>query len=206
MHILENERQHSKPKFNRRSVVKGAAWTAPVIAAAVAAPVAAASPRTAAVIFSAPVTTGWTNWDNTGAARSGSGPSQFSVVNTAGAIAASTITGTLVVVANTTPTSGLKAKGLGMSTITGGSVLSRTPAVRSETPGLRADTVTSTFSLTGGVDSGATLNVPLTFGYQPSTGSQTPNTYTGTFTATLTLFSGTVQIGSPAQITLSKLQ
>ncbi|MET3707862.1 hypothetical protein ABIB17_002502 [Arthrobacter sp. UYEF6] len=68
----------------------------------------------------------------------------------------------------------------------------------------RSAAVTSSFSLTAGVASGATLNIPLTFGYQPSTGAQTPNTYTGTFTATLTLFSGGVQIGSQVQATLSK--
>lgn len=188
---------------SRRSIVKGAAWTAPVIAAAVAAPAAAASPRSATVQFDLPTTLSWTDWDGTKAARPGAGPTQFSIINTSGAIAAG-ITGTLVVEANTTPTSGQKAKGLGIQTLPGGTIISRSPATRSTAPGLKADTVTTSFSLTAGVASGATVNIPLTFGYQPSTGAQTPNTYTGTFTATLTLFSGTVQIGSSTQVTLSK--
>ncbi|MEE2567943.1 hypothetical protein V1638_00820 [Pseudarthrobacter sp. J64] len=41
--MSENELQNSAARFNRRSVVKGAAWSVPVIAAAIAAPAASAS-------------------------------------------------------------------------------------------------------------------------------------------------------------------
>ncbi|MEE2523991.1 hypothetical protein V1639_04235 [Pseudarthrobacter sp. J75] len=41
--MSENELQNSGARFNRRSVVKGAAWSVPVIAAAIAAPAASAS-------------------------------------------------------------------------------------------------------------------------------------------------------------------
>lgn len=201
------KKEDNSEKFSRRSIVKTAAWTTPVIAAAVAAPAAAASPKSATVSFGPLLANqNWRDWNTTsGNPRKGTAPALFTITNSAtGAIADNTITGTLVIQANTTPPTSPKAKGLGIASITGGTITSRTPATPlPENPlgNYKADTVTSSFTLTAGVAANASLDVPLTFGYQPAT---TTNGYTGTFTATLTLYTGTVMIGSPVQVTLSK--
>lgn len=49
--MSENEIQNSTSGLNRRSVVKGAAWSVPVIAAAIAAPAASASVATASLAW-----------------------------------------------------------------------------------------------------------------------------------------------------------
>lgn len=91
-----------KASFDRRSVVKTAAWSVPVIAAAIAAPAAAASARTATVAFDYAAgnaitlpeagSEGKPNPKN----RAGTGPKGFYIQNTVGAISGQ-IYGTIII-------------------------------------------------------------------------------------------------------------
>ncbi|MET1154262.1 hypothetical protein [Arthrobacter sp.] len=76
-----------KASFDRRSVVKGAAWSVPVIAAAIAAPAAAASAKTATVsLYGEGSRVTYAPTRNGGRAKIGTAPTGFTIHNTPGAI------------------------------------------------------------------------------------------------------------------------
>lgn len=96
-----------KASFDRRAVVKGAAWSVPVIAAAIAAPAAAASHHTysAALILGTnrPIVSGTPQ-------MSGTGPQGFAVSTTG-----DTFTGAVSVVINVQPDAATAATGVGLA-------------------------------------------------------------------------------------------
>jgi hypothetical protein len=190
--------------FDRRAVVKGAAWSVPVIAAAVAAPAAAASAATALVAFSAntaPKGLTWTRLNgNQNATVKGTGPTSFSIQNSPGAITGP-ITGIITVRPTNTGTS--KPYAIGVKTVAGSTGL--TNVTTTTTTPNTADTITATFTLAAGVASSAFISVNLTFGYQLN-GNTVPTSQTTllTYQATLQLTdSRSVQIGQLATQVLS---
>lgn len=199
-----SEETKPMPSFDRRVVVKGAAWSLPVIAAAVAAPAAAASAATALVAFSASSTANGLTWTrlngNQTATVKGTGPTSFSIQNDAGAISGP-LTGIITIKPTNTGTS--KPYAIGVKTVAGSAGLTNVPTVTT-TPNT-ADTMTATFTLAAGVESSAFISVNLTFGYHlPGNTVPTASGTTLTYSATLQLTdSRGVQIGQLATQALS---
>lgn len=202
----------TKRGYSRRSIVKGAAWSAPAIAAAIAAPAAAASARSAVVAFSAnsgnllltplPGGSGTTS-------VSATGPTDFSLQNTAGAVSGK-VTGSITI-APSSPTLvnlGGRPKGIGVQSITGATVDARTASGGSNGVlgvGALADTTTTTITYNGGVPDSGMLVFPITFGYTAS-GSILSVALLQTYNVTLVLRDGNgVQIGQIAVATVSSL-
>ena len=102
-----------KASFDRRSVVKGAAWSVPVIAAAIAAPAASASETTATAAFG-PIGNVTYKGSPT---KTGTAPTSFIIQNSAGAA----INGNVTVKLTITPTTS-GAPGTGIGAVTGGVV------------------------------------------------------------------------------------
>ena len=90
-----------KASFDRRAVVKGAAWSVPVIAAAIAAPAAAASERSATAAFLA--LTGNTKYHLRGSEsapsndKNGKGTKGFTITNSASGAITGAISGTIII-------------------------------------------------------------------------------------------------------------
>lgn len=102
-----------KASFDRRSVVKTAAWSVPVIAAAIAAPAAAASGRTATAAFGALGSVSYKGSPT----KTGTAPTGLAIHNTPGAA----INGNATVTLTITPTTTGKP-GTGIGTLAGGTV------------------------------------------------------------------------------------
>ena len=147
--------------FDRRTVVKTAAWSVPVIAAAIAAPAAAASARTASAAFDAAGGgISYMQLDDAKKSKSGTGPTGFHIQNTPGAIAGS-IVGLITitpVVAGAAPAPGVGARSFPMAVLTTSGVTT-------------ANTYEATFSYTGTVPSGGRLTFPMDFYYKGVPGS-----------------------------------
>lgn len=189
---------NAKSTVDRRTIVKGAAWSVPVIAAAIAAPAAAASAPSAVVAFLNLSSTSWPQLGNgAGNTVTGTGPTGFAVQNTPFAITGP-ITGTITIVPSASNTN---VKGIGVLTINGATItLNR--SVDSNGAG-RANTTVTTFTYASGVASSELSSFTMTFGYEPN-GKPTANATDQTFTASLVLKdSRGVQIGQPASVTLS---
>ncbi|ABK04600.1 hypothetical protein Arth_3224 [Arthrobacter sp. FB24] len=170
--------------FSRRRVVKGVAWSVPVIVTAIAAPAAAASgiSATAALVGPASIIT-YVSSAGTGSGtnRSGTGPTGFQIQNTGSAINGS-ISGTI----NITPAGTVDA-GVGMQSI------SQVPPTL---PSYSAAHVYSgSFTSAVNIASGQTANFPVAFQYQsvnpaPKKGTQ----FSYTLTITLRLPDGTDRV------------
>ncbi|MET3709264.1 hypothetical protein ABIB17_003914 [Arthrobacter sp. UYEF6] len=192
--------------FNRRSVVRGAAWSVPVIAAAIAAPAAAASATRAIVAFSTNSAPNALTWTRLGGNQQnpvkGTGPASFSVKNDEGAIAGP-INGIITI--RPTNTGTVKPRGIGVKTVTGSSALANAVTVTAAPN--TANTLTTTFTLTNGVASSEFLLIDFTFGYEsvpPASTAPAPSATVLTYSATLQLTdSRGVQIGQLATQALS---
>lgn len=188
---------------NRRGVVQSAVWSLPLIAAAVAAPAAAASTAGAKVSFSpTPAVNGLRLTSMTGDNQpvySATGPTYFTITNGPSAIAGP-VTGTITVAQSSNYLQ--KPKGIGVKTVEA----STASPEFTDSPAPKADTGTTTFSCSSGVQASSSLTLSITFGYQAdsswttATATATPVTYT----ATLSLAdSRGVQIGQTASASLS---
>ena len=143
-----------KASFDRRAVVKGAAWSVPVIAAAIAAPAAAASVATATMAFA---TVGSVNFSGT-PSRPGTAPTGIIIHNTPGAAIAA---GTVVAI-TITPTAGYPA--IGVESMTGGTV--------SVQPKYTGNVFTVSFTYPAAIPGGTNgSNQLLTFAYSHKAGN-----------------------------------
>ena len=180
-----------KASFDRRSVVKGAAWSVPVIAAAIAAPAAAASAgsATAALLPLA----GNTKYKLRGGEgkpsndKNGKGTKGFTITNSANGAITGVISGTIII----TPASG--GPDLNVYTLTSaGLAVSLTPDTDATTGYSASFTSASTTIAPSG-----TLAFDLTYNYAAAA----PNG-TGTMTVFLNLPGGrALQLG-PTTLTL----
>lgn len=102
-----------KASFDRRAVVKGAAWSVPVIAAAIAAPAAAASARNATLTFDAPVARTFTPNTADQADRTGQASPGFTLSNGSGDL---TVISATLTIGPAKPVSG--KDGVGVTTLT----------------------------------------------------------------------------------------
>jgi hypothetical protein len=151
--ILNEELESKESGFSRRRVVKGVAWSVPVIITAVASPAAAASPPTVSMSFDASVTKKNSilqlNASGKSNARDGSVPAKLIVENAPSGLSGSII----IAAADTTPAKSW----IGPKTLGSGSSAN----LQSTTWG--ADrTSTTPFTLTGG----ASTDYPVTFQYR----------------------------------------
>ncbi|MEV5051547.1 hypothetical protein [Arthrobacter sp. LAR12-1-1.1] len=118
-----------KASFDRRSVVKGAAWSVPVIAAAIAAPAASASARNASAGFDGlSGAVSFAPTDPKSKAKPGTGPTGFTITNYAGAIAGP-ISGTVTI---QPATSGTADPGVGFLKLTGATSFTPQPLTASK--------------------------------------------------------------------------
>ena len=153
-----------KASFDRRAVVKGAAWSVPVIAAAIAAPAAAASARTATAAFDYVAGNGISvvNLDASLASKSATGPTGFHIQNTPGAFTG-TITGSIRI----TPNPAAKGDpGLGIKSFPAASLSGANLSDSQKGALADANVYTSTFSYTNTVQSNAVVPFPMTFYYR----------------------------------------
>jgi len=187
---IEQQNIASKPR-NRRAVVKGAAWSVPVIAAAIAAPAASASLVGNA---STALTTPNSNLLNIQILGGGlltanvgvTVPTILNITNGLGAITGD-ITGTIVIA----PTSGVNVgvlgypRGFGVADIQNAAITSRT---HNGTGGVAAPSPTTTtqFTYSGGITSEGSIDLPISFGLTDKTSLVALNALT-TFTVTVTL-------------------
>ncbi|WP_190987547.1 hypothetical protein [Pseudarthrobacter sulfonivorans] len=140
--------------FSRRRVVKGVAWSVPVIVTAIAAPAAAASGVTE-VYFPVPAAI-----TLSGGNRPGTGPSGFTIKNTTGAQVTVSLSGSIIV----TPTNAVH------STI---AITAPAPSIFSTTT-FNGKISTTTFTYAGVVPAGGTIHVPFGFRNTEDTGSNKP--------------------------------
>ena len=173
---------------SRRRVVAGVAWSLPVIATAIAAPAAAASGVSATAALTGPgssISFVSSSGTGTGTNRTGTGPTGFQITNSG-----TTFTGAVSGTVNIKPTATVAA-GAGVQSIQAGSTtLTLSVASYSGTHEYNA-----TFTYSGGVNAGQTLNFPMSFQYERISGSQPSKvTYNYTLTITLRLPDGTSRI------------
>ncbi|MEO5320422.1 hypothetical protein PV761_17765 [Arthrobacter sp. CC3] len=127
--------------LSRRRIVKGAAWSVPVIAAAIAAPAASASGFNVAAAFDLPTgTVPYPEERASGHNRTGIGPTGFHIVNSGAAISSS-ISGQITIQPTTAATTD---PAIGIRSLTGatmtGPILSGTVFTASFTiPGIAAN-------------------------------------------------------------------
>lgn len=174
--------------FSRRRVVAGVAWSLPVIATAIAAPAAAASGISATANLVNPVSSiSFVSSTGTGSGtnHTGTGPTAFQITNS-GAAFTGAVSGTV----NIKPT-GTVAAGAGVQSIQAGSTtLTLGSPSYSSTHEYNA-----TFTYSGGIGGGSTVNFPMSFQYERLTGSSpSKTTYNYTLTITLRLPDGTSRI------------
>jgi hypothetical protein len=161
--------------LSRRRIVKGAAWSMPVIAAAIAAPAASASGGTTTPTLSVAsgvavgISISKQQAQGAGVLRTGQGPLNVVIRNTSGG----TVTGSIGIVA--TVDTGTVGTGLAVKTLDG--VIVGTPSFSSN------HVSTSTFSITGD----QTTERSISFFYVDGTGKAAPvagqkYTFTVTFT------------------------
>ncbi len=159
---------NEKGGFSRRRVMKGVAWTVPVIVAAVGAPPAAASPgpfNTLLVDASASRDTTFAQFGNAapGQNRPGQGPVSFHVTNKSGAPSGA-ISGTITIESPDKVDPGV---GIVLSKFTQGVL---TPKTLPAGSAYFAD-----FSLSGGIANTATAVFPLAFYYTGTDKRAAPN-------------------------------
>ena len=173
---------------SRRRVVAGVAWSLPVIATAIAAPAAAASGVSATAALTGPgssISFVSSSGTGTGTNRTGTGPTGFHITNSG-----TTFTGAVSGTVNIKPTATVAA-GAGIQSIQAGS----TPLTLSGVSYSGTHEYNATFTYSGGVTAGQTLNFPMSFQYERISGSQPSKvTYNYTLTITLRLPDGTSRI------------
>lgn len=200
MSDLEQQNIANKPR-NRRAVVKGAAWSVPVIAAAIAAPAASASVGNATVS----VTGNQLSLlqlgllDGSSVLTAGvlvNFPTVLSIANGAGALVGDA-TGSIVIRNASGIAVGLLGhpRGIGVLEIQGATVTGRSQAQPGGIGGsTRAPITTTNFSATGlNIPANGAANLPITFGLTDSTGLLSVDLLTGwTITVTMTIGSTTL--------------
>lgn len=174
--------------LSRRRIVKGVAWSVPVIVTAIAAPAAAASGPTPAFSVASGVAVGISiskqQAQGSGILRTGQGPLNVVIRNTSGG----TVTGSIGIVA--TVDTGTVGTGLAVKTLDGATL--GTPSFSS------THVSTSTFSITGD----RATDRPISFFYVDGTGKAAPVTgQKYTFTVTFTV--GSVSYVLPTTVTLT---
>lgn len=144
--------------FSRRRVVKGVAWSVPVVVTAIAAPAAAASGPTGKIealldFASLEAATFVQSGRETvpGQNRTGKGPIAFHLKNSSGAPSGA-IAGTITITSAVTTD-----PRVGINTFTGGTLTEKTLPT--------ATAFSAKFSLAGGVANGATVSFPMDFYY-----------------------------------------
>lgn len=191
--------------FDRRAVVKGAVWSVPVIAAAVAAPAAAASSRTATVTASGSSAQTIVRLGGNARNVQGTGTTSFTIANDSGPIVGP-ITGTVTI--SPLAAGAKKNPGIAIRTVTSpsGTVTASNTTVTTTTTNT-ANSITSIFAITGNIASSGTLTGTLNYGYEfvsPGNVSPTVSTLPLTYSGSLRLtdFNG-VQIGQLVAITVT---
>lgn len=183
--------------FSRRTVVQGAIWSLPVIAAAVAAPTAAASPTNPKVYFSPNSAIRLVRIEGQDKpVYSATGPTSFTIENGSSPITGP-ITGTVTIVPNETYTP--KARGIAVKT-----VQSSSASIATVLSGVnnKADTMTTTFTYPAGMAASETLTLTVNFCYQ--TGEVVATTTPLSYAATMRLTdSSSVQVGPIASATVA---
>ncbi|MBP1135067.1 hypothetical protein JOE31_001299 [Arthrobacter sp. PvP023] len=178
--------------FSRRRVVKGVAWSVPVIVTAIAAPAAAASPGKfeALLDYASGQAVTFVQLANPvkGQNRPGKGPIAFHVKNISGA-ASGEIKGTITITSSDTVNPGV---GIKADTFTGGGL---TPTALPP-----ANAYSAGFSLTGGVANGATVSFPMGLYY---TGTDKNAAKGKQFTLTVSFSSPTGLSDLPTTLTLN---
>lgn len=174
--------------FSRRRVVAGVAWSLPVIATAIAAPAAAASGVSATAALTGPgssISFISSTGTGSGTNRAGTGPTGFQITNSGTAFTGA-ISGTI----NIKPTATVAA-GAGVQSLQAGST-----TLALGTPSYSGThEYNATFTYSGGLTAGQTLNFPISFQYERISGSQPSKvTYNYTLTITLRLPDGTSRI------------
>lgn len=152
--------------LSRRRIVKGAAWSVPVIAAAIAAPAASASGNTATLelVGAGAITlfrSGSTGAGN-GNQRQGTGPASFRITNTGSSGLNGVINGTISIVPRAGALVGVGVQAMPQAPFTASGFLST-----------KAFEATFTSPNTTGIQVGAPLDVPIRFNYQTSNTAQT---------------------------------
>ena len=185
-----------KASFDRRSVVKGAAWSVPVIAAAIAAPAAAASETTATVTFAPVPAAGTTPFvrvgheQSPGQTKQGAASQTFTIQNTPGAITGN-ITGLITITPNAPVAA--KAPGVGFTTLSA--------LATAYSGSFTGTTYSGSFTSTGGIQSNGSLVFSLSgFRYNyTGTGNASGGKYT---IAVAVTFPGGRQVTRTSTITL----
>lgn len=163
-----------KASFDRRSVVKGAAWSVPVIAAAIAAPAAAAShtgtPHTVTVAFYGTGAEAVQLGSETKAAQNKafSGPTGFQIE---GLTAGSSFSISAKITIQPSPAGG-SDPGLGVRSVTAGSLTGGVLTANNATP---ANVFTATVTHSGTVPSTGIVPIPMNYYYRGIKGDSARN-------------------------------
>jgi hypothetical protein len=192
---LETPTTQSSGQFSRRTVIKGAAWSVPVIAVAVATPFASASVANAGVTFTG-TETGLLSLnllDGSDSLTAGAAitvPDQFTIANGPGAI--SGVTATVTVVVGRPAGINLPlgaARGFGVYSLNGNVVAGQNSVSYAQAPlignvGFPITTFSGTLPVT--IASNGALVVPIVFGLSGETDLLTIQAL-ATFPVTLTI-------------------
>lgn len=173
--------------FSRRRVVAGVAWSLPVIATAIAAPAAAASPTPINV------TATWLNGaapqyskiGGGGTKYSGTAPATLSLKNTG----TSSFTGTVSVTITLAPV-GTVLVGIGVESLT--------PATTSAPVSFSQHTSNTSFTYTGTIGAGQTLNFSILYNYESINPKPSAVAYSFVMTTTVVL---TANVGGSLSLT-----
>ncbi|MDR7083199.1 hypothetical protein J2X01_002492 [Arthrobacter ginsengisoli] len=180
-----------KASFDRRAVVKGAAWSVPVIAAAIAAPAAAASELKATAAFTS--ATGKIKYHLRGSEgspsnnKNGNGPTGFSIKNSVTGSITGAISGTIII----TPSTG--GPDLSVYTLTSAGLPIALFADSDNTTGYRASFLTNSTTIAP--------NGSLAFAMAFNFAASTPNG-TGSMTILLKFPGGRVLTLGPTTLSL----
>lgn len=200
--MSENEKFEKSAGPTRRTMIKGAAWSVPVIAATMAAPASVASENNSTVVWGSD--TGallslslFTGETLASAALLSTGPNTFSVINGAGEL-----TGPLTITMTSTYSSGLslglgRPHGIGIFAIPGATQTTWVETVPTgDLPLLRKPfTVTSTFSYAGSIASLATALLDVQYRYSEG-GSFLSLGAIGSFDLNLSVSAGATLVGA----------
>ncbi|MDQ0118091.1 hypothetical protein J2T22_001268 [Pseudarthrobacter defluvii] len=187
--VLNEEVGKEESGFSRRRVVAGVAWSLPVIATAVAAPAAAASPPPISV--TATWGAGGTQYTTVGGGNprmSGTCPAKLSIKNTG----ASSFTGTISMAITLTPV-GTVLAGIGVESLQ--------PATVTAPSTFKAHASSATFSYSGSIGSGTTLDFPIRFHYESVSSKPKKVSYSYAMTTSLVLTSNSGSSASLAPTT-----
>jgi len=153
--VLNEEIGKEENGFSRRRVVAGVAWSLPVIATAIAAPAAAASPPpiSATATWANGTPTQYSKIGGGGTKYNGTAPATLSLKNTG----TSSFTGTVSVNITLAP-EGTVLVGIGVESLA--------PAATSAVASFTQHTSKTSFSYTGTIGAGATLNFSALYNYE----------------------------------------